>query len=121
VVDFYSGSASHTGGDTVIRFQHANAIYIGISTAISAIPLPIRPMAAQSGHDHRDRHDREDCRSRSTSSRVTAHWSRRQTCFLSGNGRSIILAKTKELVDQGKSLERILAANLTARMTRRRR
>ena len=29
VVDFIPVPASHTGGDTVIRFQHANAIYIG--------------------------------------------------------------------------------------------
>ena len=49
VVDFIPVPASHTGGDTVIRFQHANRSISAISTAISVIPLPIRPTAARSG------------------------------------------------------------------------
>jgi len=93
-----------------------------ISTAIFGYPFADQANGGSiRGMITRDRHDREDCRSR-----YDAHHGSRtlvkKADLLPYRAMVVnILAKTKELVDQGKSLDDILAANLTLRMTRRRR
>jgi hypothetical protein len=47
IVDLIPVRAAHIGGDTMIRFENANAIMIAISTGIMAIPTSTPTMAAR--------------------------------------------------------------------------
>jgi len=115
VVDFIPVPASHTGGDTVIRFQHANAIYIG-------------DFYRNFGYPYADQANGGSIRGMVTAIDMIAKIADPDTTLITGHGTLVkkadllpyramvidILAKTKKLVDQGKSLDDILAANLTA-------
>jgi len=115
VVDFISVPASHTGGDTVIRFQHANAIYIG-------------DFYRNFGYPFADQANGGTIRGMITAIDMIAETAGPDTTLITGHGTMVkkgellpyrsmlvdILAKTKNLVDQGKSLDEVLGANLTA-------
>jgi cyclase len=115
VVDFIPVPASHTGGDTVIRFRHANAIYIG-------------DFYRNFGYPFADLANGGSIRGMITAIDMIAKTAGPDTTLITGHGTLVktadllpyramvvnILAKTRELVDQGKSLDDVLAANLTA-------
>ena len=115
VVDFISVPASHTGGDTVIRFQQANAIYIG-------------DFYRNFGYPFADQANGGSIRGMVTAIDIIAQIAAPDTTLITGHGTLVkkadllpyramiidILAKTKKSVDGGKSLDDILAANLTA-------
>jgi len=115
VVDFIPVPASHTGGDTVIRFEHANAIYIG-------------DFYRNFGYPFADQVNGGSIRGMITAIDMIANTAGPDTTLITGHGTLVkkadlipyramvvdILAKTKELIDQGKSLDAVLAANLTA-------
>ncbi|MBZ5644309.1 MAG: hypothetical protein LAO19_16250 [Acidobacteriia bacterium] len=115
VVDFIPVVASHTGGDTVIRFQHANAIYIGDFYRNFGFPFA-------------DQANGGSIRGMITAIDLIGQIAASDTTLITGHGTMVkkdellpyramlvdILAKTKQLVDQGKSLNDVLAANLTA-------
>ena len=115
VVDFISVPASHTGGDPVIRFQHANAIYIG-------------DFYRNFGYPFADQANGGTIRGMITAIDMIAETAGPDTTLITGHGTMVkkgellpyrsmlvdILAKTKNLVDQGKSLDEVLGANLTA-------
>jgi glyoxylase-like metal-dependent hydrolase (beta-lactamase superfamily II) len=115
VVDFIPVPASHTGGDTVIRFQHANAIYIG-------------DFYRNFGYPFADQANGGSIRGMITAIDMIANSAGPDTTLITGHGTLVkktdllpyramvvdILAKTQELVSQGKSLDEVLAANLTA-------
>jgi cyclase len=115
VVDFIPVPASHTGGDTVIRFQHANAIYIG-------------DFYRNFGYPFADQANGGTIRGMITAIDMIVETAGPDTTLITGHGTMVkkaellpyramlvdILAKTKNLVDQGKSLDEVLAANLTA-------
>ncbi len=114
VVDFIPVPASHTGGDTVIRFQNANAIYIG-------------DFYRNFGYPFADQANGGSIRGMITAIDLIAKIAGPDTTLITGHGTMVnkadllpyramvvdILAKTKQLVDQGKSLDDTLAANLT--------
>jgi len=115
VVDFIPVPASHTGGDTVIRFQNANAIYIG-------------DFYRNFGYPFADQANGGSIRGMITAIDMIAKTAGPDTTLITGHGTLVkkadllpyramvvdILAKTKKLVDQGKSMDDVLAANLTA-------
>ena len=115
VVDFIPVPASHTGGDTVIRFQHANAIYIG-------------DFYRNFGYPFADQANGGSIDGMIVAIDLIAKLADPNTTLIAGHGTNIkkpellpyramivdIRAKTKQLVDQGKSLQDVLAANLTA-------
>ena len=115
VVDFIPVPASHTGGDTVVRFQHANAIYIG--DFYRNFGYPVADQANGGSID-----------GMIVAIDLIAKLAGPDTTLIAGHGTNIrkpellpyramivdIRAKTKQLVDQGKSLQEVLAANLTA-------
>ena len=114
-VDFIPVPASHTGCDTVIRFQHANAIYIG-------------DFYRNFGYPFADQANGGSIGGMITAIDMIAKTAGPDTTLITGHGTLVkkadllpyramvvdILAKTKMLVDQGKSLDDVLAANLTA-------
>ena len=115
VVDFIPVPASHTGGDTVVRFQHANAIYIG-------------DFYRNFGYPFADQANGGSIHGMIVAIDLITKLAGPDTTLITGHGtmiskpelqpyRAMILdirAKTKPLVDQGKSLDEVLAANLTA-------
>ncbi len=115
VVDFIPVPASHTGGDTVIRFQHANAIYIG-------------DFYRNFGYPFADQSNGGSIKGMVTAIDMIAKIAGPDTTLITGHGTLVkqadllpyramvidILAKTKMLVDQGKSLDDVLSANVTA-------
>jgi len=115
IVDFIPVPASHTGGDTVIRFQHANAIYVG-------------DFYRNFGYPFADQANGGSIRGMITAIDMIAKTAGPDTTLITGHGTLVktadllpyramvvkILAKTRELIDQGKSLDEVLAANLTA-------
>ena len=115
VVDFIPVPASHTGGDTVVRFQHANAIYIG-------------DFYRNFGYPFADQANGGSIRGMIVAIDLIASLAGPDTTLITGHGTMVkkpelqpyramildILAKTKVLVDQGKTLQDVLAANLTA-------
>jgi cyclase len=115
VVDFIPVPASHTGGDTVVRFQHANAIYIG-------------DFYRNFGYPFADQANGGSIRGMITAIDMIGEIAGPDTTLITGHGTLVkradllpyramvvdILAKTKALVEQGKSLNDVLAANLTA-------
>src|SRR5882724_1178925 len=115
VVDFIPVPASHTGGDTVVRFQHANAIYIG-------------DFYRNFGYPFADQANGGSIDGMVVAIDLIGTLAGPDTTLIAGHGTMIkkpqllpyramivdIRAKTKLLVDQGKSLQEVLAANLTA-------
>ena len=115
VVDFIPVPASHTGGDTVVRFQHANAIYIG-------------DFYRNFGYPFADQANGGSIRGMIVAIDLIASLAGPDTTLITGHGTMVkkpellpyramildIMAKTKTLVDQGKTLAEVLAANLTA-------
>ena len=115
VVDFIPVPASHTGGDTVVRFQNANAIYIG-------------DFYRNFGYPFADQANGGSIRGMITAIDMIEATAGPDTTLITGHGTMVkkaellpyramivdILARTKKLVDEGKSLGDVLAANLTA-------
>ncbi len=115
VVDFIPVPASHTGGDTVVRFEHANAIYIG-------------DFYRNFGYPFADQANGGSIRGMIVAIDLISSLAGPDTTLITGHGtmvkkpelqpyRSMILdimAKTTALVDQGRTLAEVLAANLTA-------
>lgn len=115
VVDFIPVVASHTGGDTVVRFQHANAIYIG-------------DFYRNFGYPFADQANGGSIKGMITAIDQIGSVAGPETTLITGHGTMVkkgellpyramivdILARAKALVDQGKSLEDVVAANLTA-------
>ena len=115
VVDFIPVPASHTGGDTVVRFEHANAIYIG-------------DFYRNFGYPFADQANGGSIRGMIVAIDLISSLAGPDTTLITGHGtmvkkpelqpyRAMILdikAKTTALVDQGRTLAEVLAANLTA-------
>ena len=115
VVDFIPVPASHTAGDTVVRFQHANAIYIG-------------DFYRNFGYPFADQANGGTIDGMVVAIDLIGRLADPDTTLIAGHGTMIkkpellpyramivdIRARTKQLVDQGKSLQEVLAANLTA-------
>ncbi len=115
VVDLIPVPASHTGGDTVIRFQHANAMYIG-------------DFYRNFGYPFADQANGGSIRGMITAIDMIGSIAGPDTTLITGHGTLVkkaellpyramvldILAKAKKLADQGKSLDDVLAADLTA-------
>lgn len=115
VVDLIPVPTSHTGGDTVIRFEHANALYIG-------------DFYRNFGYPFADQANGGSIKGMLTAIDMIEKIAGPDTTLITGHGTMVkkaellpyramvvdILAKTKKLVDQGKSLDDVLAANLTA-------
>lgn len=115
VVEFIPVPASHTGGDTVVRFEHANAMYIG-------------DFYRNFGYPFADQANGGSLRGMIVAIDLIGKLAGPDTTLITGHGTMVrkaellpyramildILAKTKTLVDQGKSLQDVLAANLTA-------
>ena len=115
VVDFIPVPASHTGGDTVIRFRHANAIYIG-------------DFYRNFGYPFADQANGGSIRGMIIAIDMIEKTAEPDTTLITGHGTMVkkadlhpyramvvdMLAKTEKLVDQGKSLNDVLSANLTA-------
>ncbi len=115
VVDFIPVPASHTGGDTVVRFQHANAIYIG-------------DFYRNFGYPFADQANGGSIRGMIVAIDLISSLAGPDTTLITGHGTMVkkpellpyrsmiidIMARAKTLVDQGKTLAEVLAANLTA-------
>jgi len=115
VVDLIPVPASHTGGDTVVRFEHANAMYIG-------------DFYRNFGYPFADQANGGSIQGMITAIDMIETIAGPDTTLITGHGTMVkkaellpyramvvdIMAKTKKLVDQGKSLDDVLAANLTA-------
>ena len=115
VVDFIPVPASHTGGDTVVRFANANAIYIG-------------DFYRNFGYPFADQANGGSIDGMVVAIDLIGKLADPGTTLIAGHGTMIkkpdllpyramivdIRAKTKQLVNQGKSLQDVLAANLTA-------
>jgi glyoxylase-like metal-dependent hydrolase (beta-lactamase superfamily II) len=115
IVDFIPVPASHTGGDTVVRFQHANAIYIG-------------DFYRNFGYPFADQANGGTIDGMVVAIDLIGTLADPDTTLIAGHGTMIkepellpyramivdVRARTKQLVDQGKSLQEVLAANLTA-------
>jgi glyoxylase-like metal-dependent hydrolase (beta-lactamase superfamily II) len=115
VVDFIPVPASHTGGDTVVRFQHANAIYIG-------------DFYRNFGYPFADQANGGSIRGMIVAIDLISSLAGPDTTLITGHGTMVrkpellpyramildVMAKTKTLVDQGRTLAEVLAANLTA-------
>jgi cyclase len=115
VVDFIPVPASHTGGDTVVRFQRANAIYIG-------------DFYRNYGYPFADQANGGSVAGMIVALDLIEKLADPNTTLVAGHGTNIkkpellpyramildIQARVKGLVDRGASLQDVLAANLTA-------
>ena len=115
VVDFIPVPASHTGGDTVVRFEHANAIYIG-------------DFYRNFGYPFADQANGGSIRGMIVAIDLIMSLAGPDTTLITGHGTMVkkpellpyramivdIMARAKTLVDQGRTLAEVLAANLTA-------
>src|SRR3984957_11538488 len=115
VVDLIPVPASHTGGDTVVRVEHANAMYIG-------------DFYRNFGYPFADQANGGSIQGMITAIDMIETIAGPDTTLITGHGTMVkkaellpyramvvdIMAKTKKLVDQGKSLGDVLAMNLTA-------
>jgi cyclase len=114
-VDFIPMMPSHTAGDTIVRFNKANAIYI-------------EDFYRNFGYPFADQANGGSIRGMIEAVDLIGKIAGPDTTLIPGHGTLIrkkdllgyramivdILAKAKKLRDQGKSLEQVLAANLTA-------
>jgi cyclase len=114
-VDFIPMMASHTAGDTIVRFRKANVIYIedfyrnfGYPFADQANGGSVKGMV--------DAVDLIEKLAGSDTTLVPGHGTLvKKTDLLAYRAMLVdILAKVKNLRDQGRSLQEVLAANLTA-------
>jgi cyclase len=115
VIDFIPVPSSHTGGDTIVRFENSNAIYIG-------------DFYRNFGYPFADLANGGSIRGMITAIDIIENSAADGTTLIPGHGTLVkkadllsyramvvdIVAKTKKLVDEGKSLNDVLAANLTA-------
>jgi glyoxylase-like metal-dependent hydrolase (beta-lactamase superfamily II) len=114
-VDFIPMMPSHLAGDTIIRFRNANVIYI-------------EDFYRNFGYPFADQANGGSINGMVEAIDMMGSLSDDNTVLVPGHGTLIhkkdllpyramlldILAKVKTLVDQGKTLEEVLAANLTA-------
>jgi glyoxylase-like metal-dependent hydrolase (beta-lactamase superfamily II) len=114
-VDFIPMMPSHTAGDTIVRFRKANAIYI-------------EDFYRNFGYPFADQANGGSIKGMIEAVDLFAKLAGPDTTLIPGHGTLIkktdlvpyramlvdILAKVKTLRDQGKSLQEVLAANLTA-------
>ena len=114
-VDFIPMMPSHTAGDTIVRFQKANAIYI-------------EDFYRNFGYPFADQANGGSIKGMIEAIDLIQEIARPDTTLVPGHGTLVtkkdllpyramlvdILAKVQKLRDQGKSLDDVLAANLTA-------
>jgi len=114
-VDFIPMMPSHLGGDTIIKFRKANVIYI-------------EDFYRNFGYPFADQANGGSINGMVEAIDMMGSLSNDNTVLVPGHGTLIhkkdllpyramlidILAKVKALVDQGKTLDEVLAANLTA-------
>ena len=114
-VDFVPMMPSHTAGDTIVRFRHANVIYI-------------EDFYRNFGYPFADQANGGSLRGMLDAVDLIEKLAGPDTTLVPGHGTFVkkgdllpyramvadVLAKTKALRDQGKSLQDVLAANLTA-------
>lgn len=114
-VDFIPMMPSHTGGDTVVRFRHANVIYI-------------EDFYRNFGYPFADQANGGSIRGMLDAVDLIRELAGPETTLVPGHGTLIkeddllayramlvdIMGKVSALRDQGRSLEEVLAANLTA-------
>lgn len=114
-IDFIPMMPSHTGGDTIVRFRHANVIYI--EDFYRNFGFPFADQA--NGGSIRGMLDAVD---------LIQELAGPETTLLPGHGTLVkksdllayramivdVMTRVAALRDQGKSLEEVLAANLTA-------
>jgi len=114
-VDFIPMIPSHTAGDTIVRFRHANVIYI-------------EDFYRNFGYPFADQANGGSLKGMLDAVDLIEKLAGPDTLLVPGHGTLVrkgdllpyramvadILAKTKALRDQGKSLQDVLAANLTA-------
>ena len=115
IVDFIPVMPSHTAGDTVVRFRKANAIYI--EDFYRNFGYPFADQA--NGGSIRGMLDAIDLIQRVAGADMTlvpGHGTLvKRSDLLSYRAMLVdVLGKVKTLRDQGRSLEDVLAANLTA-------
>lgn len=115
LVDFIPMMPSHLGGDTIIKFRRANVIYI-------------EDFYRNFGYPFADQANGGSINGMIEAIDMMGSLSDDNTVLVPGHGTLIhkkdllpyramlidILAKVKVLVDQGKTLDQVLAANLTA-------
>lgn len=115
IVDFIPMMPSHTAGDTIVRFRNANVIYI-------------EDFYRNFGYPYADQNNGGSLKGMLEAADLIARLAGPNTTLIPGHGTLIkkqdllpyramvadILAKVKALRDQGKSLNEVLAANLTA-------
>ena len=115
IADFIPVMPSHLGGDTIIKFEKANVIYI-------------EDFYRNFGYPYADQGNGGSINGMVEAIDMMSSLSDDNTVLVPGHGTLIhkkdlqpyramlldILAKVKALVDQGKTLDQILAANLTA-------
>jgi glyoxylase-like metal-dependent hydrolase (beta-lactamase superfamily II) len=114
-VDFIPMMPSHTGGDTIVRFRHANVIYI-------------EDFYRNFGYPFADQANGGSIRGMLDAVDLIRELADPATTLVPGHGTLVheddllayramlvdIMAKVAALRDQGRSLEQVLAANLTA-------
>jgi glyoxylase-like metal-dependent hydrolase (beta-lactamase superfamily II) len=114
-VDFIPMMPSHTAGDTIVRFRNANVIYI-------------EDFYRNFGYPYADQRNGGSLKGMLEASDLIAKLAGPNTTLIPGHGTLIkkqdllpyrsmvvdILAKVKAMRDQGKTLQEVLAANLTA-------
>jgi cyclase len=114
-VDFIPMMPSHTAGDTIVRFRKANVIYI-------------EDFYRNFGYPFADQNNGGSLKGMLEAADLIAKLADAQTTLIPGHGTLIkkqdllpykamvadILAKVETLRNQGKSLQEVLAANLTA-------
>lgn len=114
-IDFIPMMPSHTGGDTIVRFRHANVIYI-------------EDFYRNFGYPFADQANGGSIRGMLDAVDLIQELAGPQTTLLPGHGTLVkkadllayramivdVMARVAALRDQGRSLEEVLAANLTA-------
>jgi glyoxylase-like metal-dependent hydrolase (beta-lactamase superfamily II) len=114
IVDFIPMMPSHTAGDTIVRFRNANVIYI-------------EDFYRNFGYPYADQNNGGSLKGMLEAADLIARLAGPNTTLIPGHGTLIkkqdllpyramvadILAKVKALREQGKSLNEVLAANLT--------
>ena len=114
-IDFIPMMPSHTGGDTIVRFRHANVIYI-------------EDFYRNFGYPFADQANGGSIRGMLDAVDLIQELAGPQTTLLPGHGTLVkkadllaysamivdVMTRVAALRDQGRSLDEVLAANLTA-------